>query len=151
MGRAVECGADLAVVTSDNPRSERPRAIADEILQGFKRPAEARVILDRAKAIRWALAEAQPGDCVLLAGKGHEDYQIVGQEHGEVRLADCLRLGKEQHLKPGDGDLDFCNLFKRVEARGFKGHYTNAFGTLDDMLAARDYLVNKARAAGVAA
>ncbi len=70
---------------------------------------------------------------------------------GEVRLADCVRLGKEQHLKPGDGDLDFGNVFKRIEAKGFKGHYMNAFGTLDDMLAGRDYLLKKARDAGVAA
>lgn len=70
---------------------------------------------------------------------------------GEVRLADCWRNGHEEHLKPGAGDLDFGDMFRRVEGRGFTGHYTNAFGTLDDMLAARDYLVDKARAAGVAA
>ena len=68
---------------------------------------------------------------------------------GEVRLADCVRLGKEQHLKPGEGDLDFGNMFKRIEAKGFAGHYTNAFGTLDDMLAGRDYLVAAAKRAGV--
>lgn len=68
----------------------------------------------------------------------------------EVRLADCLRNGHEVHLKPGAGDLDFGAMFRRVESKGFKGHYTNAFGSLDDMLAARDYLVEKAQAAGVA-
>jgi sugar phosphate isomerase/epimerase len=68
---------------------------------------------------------------------------------GEVRLADCFRNGHEQHLKPGTGNLDFGRMFKRIEAAGFKGHYTNAFGSLDDMLNARDYLVDKARAAGV--
>ena len=69
---------------------------------------------------------------------------------GEVRLADCLRLGREEHLKPGEGNLDFGNLFKRIEAKGFKGHYTNAFGTLDDMLAGREYELARAQAAGVA-
>ncbi len=69
---------------------------------------------------------------------------------GEVRLADCRRLGKEEHLQPGAGNLDFGNLFKRIEAAGFKGHYMNAFGTLDDMLAGREYEIGKARAAGVA-
>jgi sugar phosphate isomerase/epimerase len=69
---------------------------------------------------------------------------------GEVRLADCKRLGKEEHLKPGDGDFDFGHLFKRIEATGFKGHYMNAFGTLDDMLAGREYQLEKAKAAGVA-
>ena len=69
---------------------------------------------------------------------------------GEVRLADCRRLGKEEHLQPGAGDLDFGQLFKRIEAKGFKGHYTNAFGTLADMLAGREYEIGKAREAGVA-
>ena len=68
---------------------------------------------------------------------------------GEVRLADTLRNGYEVHLKPGAGNLDFGNMFRRVEGKGFQGHYTNAFGSLDDMLAARDYLVDKAKAAGV--
>ena len=67
----------------------------------------------------------------------------------EVRIADCFRLGHEVHLKPGDGDLDFADMFRRVESKGFTGHYTNAFGTLDDMLAARDYLAAKAAEAGV--
>lgn len=69
----------------------------------------------------------------------------------EVRVADCLRNGHEVHLKPGAGNLDFGDMFKRVEGKGFKGHYTNAFGTLDDMLAARDYLVEKAKVAGISA
>lgn len=68
---------------------------------------------------------------------------------GEVRLADCFRNGYEAHLKPGEGDLDFGDLFRRIEAGGFKGHYTNAFGSLDDMLAARYELLPLAAAAGV--
>jgi len=68
---------------------------------------------------------------------------------GEVRLADCYRNGHEVHLVPGQGDLDFGNLFACIEAAGFSGHYTNAFGSLDDMLAAREHLVAIARAAGV--
>ena len=68
----------------------------------------------------------------------------------EVRLADCFRLGKEVHLKPGDGDIDFGRAFSLLEGRGFRGHYTNAFGSLDDMLQARDTLVRAAAAAGVA-
>jgi sugar phosphate isomerase/epimerase len=68
---------------------------------------------------------------------------------GEVRVADCFRNGHEVHLKPGAGDLDFGSMFRQVEGKGFKGHYTNAFGTLDDMLAGRDYLVEQARRAGL--
>jgi sugar phosphate isomerase/epimerase len=69
----------------------------------------------------------------------------------EVRLADCFRNGSEVHLKPGAGDLDFADMFRRIEGKGFRGHYTSAFGSLDDMLDARDYLVREAGRAGVAA
>jgi len=69
---------------------------------------------------------------------------------GEVRLADCFRNGHEMHLKPGAGDLDFADMFRRIESAGFKGRYTNAFGSLDDMLSARDDLVKEARRGGVA-
>jgi sugar phosphate isomerase/epimerase len=68
----------------------------------------------------------------------------------EVRLADCWRNGNEVHLKPGAGDLDFADMFRRVEGKGFRGHYMNAFGSLDDMLKGRDDLVRLAEAAGVA-
>jgi sugar phosphate isomerase/epimerase len=68
----------------------------------------------------------------------------------EVRLADCFRNGNEAHLKPGAGDVDFADMFRRIEGKGFTGHYTNAFGSLDDMLSARDYLVQKAGSAGTA-
>ncbi|MBR0671045.1 sugar phosphate isomerase/epimerase family protein [Neoroseomonas soli] len=67
----------------------------------------------------------------------------------EVRLADCWRNGYEEHLIPGKGDFDFGAMFALLEGKGFRGAYTNAFGTLEDMQAARGYLVNKARAAGV--
>jgi sugar phosphate isomerase/epimerase len=56
----------------------------------------------------------------------------------EVRLADCFRNGKEEHLPPGHGDFDFLALFRALESRGYQGHYMNAFGSLDDMLSARD-------------
>ena len=67
----------------------------------------------------------------------------------EVRLADCFRNGYEVHLKPGAGDLDFADMFRRIEGKGFRGHYMNAFGSLDDMLASRDDLVRIAAAAGI--
>ncbi|MBA3456617.1 MAG: UDP-N-acetylmuramoyl-L-alanyl-D-glutamate--2,6-diaminopimelate ligase [Deltaproteobacteria bacterium] len=76
MGAAVAELADLAVVTSDNPRTEEPRVILDQILPGVPKPFLVEV--DRAIAIRAAIAEAVPGDVVVIAGKGHEDYQIVG-------------------------------------------------------------------------
>jgi sugar phosphate isomerase/epimerase len=67
----------------------------------------------------------------------------------EVRLADCFRNGDEVHLAPGQGDIDFADMFRRVEARGFRGHYMTAFGSLDDMLAGRNELVRLAAAAGL--
>ncbi|MEX0936271.1 MAG: UDP-N-acetylmuramoyl-L-alanyl-D-glutamate--2,6-diaminopimelate ligase [Pirellulales bacterium] len=78
MGQVVERLADLAIVTTDNPRCEDPAEIAGHVLAGFAQPDRGEVILDRAAAILWALAEARPGDSVLIAGKGHEICQIVG-------------------------------------------------------------------------
>lgn len=69
---------------------------------------------------------------------------------GEVRVADCWANGKEEHLKPGDGNLDFTAMFKRLDKLGYKGHFTTAFGTLDDMIVGREYLARCAETAGVA-
>ena len=80
MGGVVERLADVALVTDDNPRTESGDAIVADILRGFADRAGVRVIRDRAGAIRTALAEAQPADVVLIAGKGHEDYQLYGSE-----------------------------------------------------------------------
>ena len=78
MGRVVETAADLPIVTDDNPRREDPARIRREIVRGFKWPSGARVIADRAEAIAFALSQAEAGDCVLIAGKGHEEYQLIG-------------------------------------------------------------------------
>jgi sugar phosphate isomerase/epimerase len=67
----------------------------------------------------------------------------------EVRLADCFRNGHEVHLPPGQGDIDFADMFRRIEGNGFRGHYMNAFGSLDDMLKGRDKLVRIAESAGI--
>jgi UDP-N-acetylmuramoyl-L-alanyl-D-glutamate--2,6-diaminopimelate ligase len=94
MGEAAARGADLVVVTSDNPRTEEPAAIIAEILPGLERAGMRRLSTgslrrgdrgfvvepDRRAAIDLAVAAAEEGDAVLVAGKGHEDYQIVGRE-----------------------------------------------------------------------
>jgi UDP-N-acetylmuramoyl-L-alanyl-D-glutamate--2,6-diaminopimelate ligase len=80
MGRVAEKRADEIIVTNDNPRSESPAAIIDDILQGLQSADDATVIEDRAAAIGWAIGNAQPGDVVLIAGKGHEDYQLIGAD-----------------------------------------------------------------------
>jgi UDP-N-acetylmuramoyl-L-alanyl-D-glutamate--2,6-diaminopimelate ligase len=94
MGHAAASRADLAIVTSDNPRTEQPESIIDMILEGVRQAGKPErtlaeliegqagyhVEVDRAKAISQAVALARLGDTVLLAGKGHEDYQIIGTQ-----------------------------------------------------------------------
>jgi UDP-N-acetylmuramoyl-L-alanyl-D-glutamate--2,6-diaminopimelate ligase len=77
MGKAVADFSDEAVVTSDNPRSERPESIIEEILAGMPLDFPHRVIADRRQAVRKAMEIARPGDCVVIAGKGHETYQEI--------------------------------------------------------------------------
>ena len=79
MGRIAAEGADVAVVTSDNPRTEDPAAIIDDIEQGMGGTTHQRIV-DRLEAIHTALSQARAGDTILLAGKGHETYQILGTE-----------------------------------------------------------------------
>ena len=92
MGEAVGARVDVAIVTSDNPRTEAPEAIAEPVEEGVRATGLARlapqemasarrgyvVELDRQRAIALAIDAARPGDVLLVAGKGHEDYQIVG-------------------------------------------------------------------------
>lgn len=88
MGKIVGDLADVAVVTSDNPRSENPQSIVTDILAGMRDcKAKVEVIVDRTEAIRYALSIAKKGDVVLLAGKGHETYQILntGKIHYDER------------------------------------------------------------------
>jgi UDP-N-acetylmuramoyl-L-alanyl-D-glutamate--2,6-diaminopimelate ligase len=101
MGEAVGRLADVAIVTNDNPRSEDPRAIAAAILPGLAGGrAEVSVELDRRRAIERAVLGAAPGDVVILAGKGHEPYQITGattlpfDDRDEARRALALRRGQ---------------------------------------------------------
>jgi len=94
MGRVVSELSDQAVLTNDNPRSEDPQAIISEIRKGMQEGKYC-VIPDRKQAIREALQMAGSGDCVLIAGKGHEDYQIIKDKviHFDDREAvrECLR------------------------------------------------------------
>jgi UDP-N-acetylmuramoyl-L-alanyl-D-glutamate--2,6-diaminopimelate ligase len=80
MAAVAETQADRVVVTSDNPRSEKPSAIISQILLGLARPEAAQVEPDRARAIAETLAQARPEDVVLLAGRGHEAWQEVAGE-----------------------------------------------------------------------
>ncbi|UCG16998.1 MAG: UDP-N-acetylmuramoyl-L-alanyl-D-glutamate--2,6-diaminopimelate ligase [Phycisphaerales bacterium] len=93
MARAVARWADAAFVTSDNPRSEDPQAIIEEVLPGFAGQAGCTVEADpdRAAAIRAAIGSAGPGDTVLIAGKGHEDYQVIGNQRIHFDDAEVAR------------------------------------------------------------
>jgi UDP-N-acetylmuramoyl-L-alanyl-D-glutamate--2,6-diaminopimelate ligase len=100
MGRAAAGGADVVVLTSDNPRSEEPEQIAGAVLDGLgDGPARVVVELDRRAAIRDAMREAKPGDVVVIAGKGHETGQTIGERtvpfddrvvaHEELEALEC--------------------------------------------------------------
>ncbi len=80
MGAIASRDASIAIFTSDNPRTEDPEAILDEIMAGVREGARCLRIADRAQAIRTAVMLARPNDIILVAGKGHETYQIVGRE-----------------------------------------------------------------------
>lgn len=81
LAQAARAGADLAIVTTDNPRNEDPQAIIDEVLDGWDGPRSQIInIVDRREAIQWALSEAGEDDSVLIAGKGHETSQIAGRK-----------------------------------------------------------------------
>lgn len=99
MGEVSSRLADLTIVTSDNPRNEEPQAILDDIVTGVKKADGNYVtIIDRAEAIRYAIENAQDGDVIVLAGKGHEDYQeIQGKKyHMDERelIADVVKDGR---------------------------------------------------------
>ena len=89
MGAVAEQLADRVVITSDNPRSEQPQAIIDDIAAGLSRPAL--IEADRARAIALAVERAQAGDLLLLAGKGHESYQQIGSEKRPFSDLECAR------------------------------------------------------------
>ena len=78
MGKIAERRADRIVVTSDNPRGEEPADIIAAIVVGLSKPESATIIEDRAAAIGWAIGQAAADDVVLIAGKGHENYQLLG-------------------------------------------------------------------------
>jgi UDP-N-acetylmuramoyl-L-alanyl-D-glutamate--2,6-diaminopimelate ligase len=100
MGEAASRLADLAVLTSDNPRSEDPRAIIADVSLGVRRPEVLVVEPDRRRAIALALGEAGPGDVVVVAGKGHEGGQVIGErvlpfdDRDVARAELALRIGR---------------------------------------------------------
>ncbi len=100
MGQVAERYSDQLILTNDNPRSESPQSIIDEIKSGLLCPWAAEVELDRGAAIAHAIDCAEPGDVVLIAGKGHETYQIIGDE--KLPFSDIERVQQQtadKHLR----------------------------------------------------
>ncbi len=101
MARVAEDLADLIIVTSDNPRSENPRAIIDEIVAGFSPSGLEKVEIepDRRAAIELGVAQGREGDVVLVAGKGHESYQIIGDRRihfDDVEVTEQIVRAREE-------------------------------------------------------
>ena len=102
MGRIAETNSDYVILTNDNPRNEEPSAIAADIIRGLHNPNGYLLIADRAQAIDFAVQQAKAGDVVLVAGKGHEDYQIFAEQtlpFSDVRQA---RLALQRRLAKRD-------------------------------------------------
>lgn len=109
MGAIAAEGADTIIVTNDNPRTESPENIADAIVKGVKGAKQSRctqmsVELDRRQAIRTALDSVQRGDIILVAGKGHETYQIIGTERLSFRdVEEIARWNAERRTNGANG------------------------------------------------
>lgn len=91
MGEAVASRSDIAIATSDNPRTEDPEAILDDVMPGLAHAPAAYREADRRKALELAVSLLLPGDALLVAGKGHEDYQIIGTEKQHFSDQEILR------------------------------------------------------------
>ncbi len=97
MGQSATAISDYTVITSDNPRTEPPEAIVHDIVAGVEPARNYTAIVDREQAIAHAIANAQPKDAVVIAGKGHETYQIVGQTRRHFDDREVAREALQQH------------------------------------------------------
>lgn len=145
MAQAAASLADIVVLTSDNPRTEDPLAILDQMLSGLSdlpphhpaTKAEVKVIPDRRDAILWAAEKVQPGACLLVAGKGHETYQIIGNKRlafddremlkeafgarGGVRSSEFVVRSKVESLEDRGFRLKASRVAKAIGARVLSG------------------------------
>jgi UDP-N-acetylmuramoyl-L-alanyl-D-glutamate--2,6-diaminopimelate ligase len=100
MGSIAEGTSDIVVVTSDNPRKEDPKAIIEDILDGIEDRSKVMVEPDRSRAIRLGITLMKPDDCLLIAGKGHETYQIIGAEKRPFDDRTCVTQCLEEIYGP---------------------------------------------------
>ncbi len=103
MGRVATELADLVILTSDNPRSESPAAIIEDVKRGVSSPEGVVVVPDRAEAIGEAIGRARQDDLVLIAGKGHETTQIIGDR--VLEFDDRIEAGRAMDTR-ADEDTD---------------------------------------------
>jgi UDP-N-acetylmuramoyl-L-alanyl-D-glutamate--2,6-diaminopimelate ligase len=101
MGRIAESRADHVVITSDNPRSEEPADIIAAVAAGMRQSDAATLIEDRATAIAWAIANANTDDLVLVAGKGHENYQLIGTQRSDFSDVVAAQANLERLAEAG--------------------------------------------------
>lgn len=99
MAKTAQELADMTVITGDNPRGENPGAIIADILTGISEDAPVKVIPDRREAIRWAVMNAEAGDTILLAGKGHEKYEITAEGRKFFDEEKIVREAVNERLK----------------------------------------------------
>jgi UDP-N-acetylmuramoyl-L-alanyl-D-glutamate--2,6-diaminopimelate ligase len=104
MGRIAEKYSDYVIITNDNPRSEEPSAIAADIIRGLHNANGCLVIADRAQAIDFAIQQSKSGDLVLIAGKGHEDYQIFAEQTISFSDTKQARLALQRRIAKRDID-----------------------------------------------
>jgi len=100
MGEIATRLADHTIITDDNPRDESSEVIIDDILKGAHKDASIRVLADRAEAIEYALTYAKSDDVILIAGKGHEDYQEVNGKR--ISFSDYVEVEKYLGVQRGD-------------------------------------------------
>ena len=105
MGQAAAERSQFCIVTSDNPRSEEPEAIIEEILPGLE-SVRHQVIVDRREAIKTAILDAKPGDLILIAGKGHESYQEIKGTRFHFDDRDVARLALEERRKLEEAEFE---------------------------------------------
>lgn len=106
MGKIAERLSDCVIVTNDNPRTEEPSGIAAEILRGMNHPSGCLVIADRAQAIDFAIQQAKPGDIVLIAGKGHEDYQIFAAQTLPFSDSKHARISLQRRIAKRENQIE---------------------------------------------
>ncbi len=106
MGKIAERLSDCVIVTNDNPRTEEPSGIAAEILRGMNHPSGCLVIADRAQAIDFAIQQAKAGDIVLIAGKGHEDYQIFATQTLPFSDSKHARISLQRRIAKRENQIE---------------------------------------------